>query len=143
MPLGGGIEYHDPNVHVGQVWWLALQPLRVRRGVQSVTITGVRLASHYPGVTLVGTARFSLKQTGNTLFNVATPSDLERERLSPSGPFVGATELPGDPADYGAVEVRFDRPGFFKIVDIVLSYRTPDGSGEQIIACDFRLTVSG
>lgn len=142
MPPGGGIRFRDPNVHVGQVRWLALPPLQVRRGVRRATISGVRLASRYPGVTLVGTARFLLKPTGNTLLTIATPSDLEQDPFRPAGPFVGATERPGDPADYGAVEVRFDRPGVFEILNVVLSYRTPEGTGEQLISCDFRLTVS-
>ncbi len=142
VPPEGGIEFHKPNVRIGQLLWLSLPPLQVRKGVRRVTITGVRLAARYAGVALVGTARFSLAQTRNRLITIASPADLKQYSIQVLGPFVGTIELPGEPVDYGAIEVRFDRPGVVEIVNVVLRYRTSDGSGEQLIPCDFRLTVS-
>ena len=138
----GGVSFHDPNVRVGDSIWLGLPPLRVRHGIKRVTITGLSFASRYPGVSIRATGRLSLAQTGDRLITTASDHELQVDSIRIVGPYVGATEVPGDPVDYGAVLTMFSEPGTFDIANVVLRYRVAGRTGEQRIPCDYKITVS-
>lgn len=141
-PPAGGIQFHDPNVRIGDSLWLGLPPITLRRGVKRVSITGLSFASSYPGVSIISTGRISLARDGGRLITTEPPGDLEKDSIQIAGSYIGAAELPGNPIDYGAVLTKFTQAGTYEIVNVVIRYRTPGGTGSQLIPCDFKITVS-